>query len=189
EDVFRAEALKTADLSQRQDSRLSFESDGTISEIKNCAEETWNEKGEAKIGMSSALTAFYSLFLTISALVLELSHVLSEEQEREINAKDMLSITGHHPVARFGTMHLIAANLWTWIRYVLLEEGAMEKEIREVFHAISNHTESGMDEATLDAFEHRSIESSCRSVECMLGRLIGLGSYIRKPNRALRISA
>ncbi|PIO72933.1 hypothetical protein TELCIR_05114 [Teladorsagia circumcincta] len=156
-----------------------------------------------RIGMSSALTAFYSLFLTISALVLELSHVLSEEQEREINAKDMifgmymygasimffiymyvvllldprwywtinmlqLSITGHHPVARFGTMHLIAANLWTWIRYVLLEEGAMEKEIREVFHAISNHTESGMDEATLDAFEHRSIESSCRSVECML---------------------
>ncbi|KAK6030568.1 hypothetical protein OSTOST_03289, partial [Ostertagia ostertagi] len=335
-DGFRREALKSTDSMQRQNSRLSFESDGGISEIKNCAEETWNEKEEAKIGMSSALTAFYSLFLTISALVLELSHVLSEEEEREINAKDMifgmymygtsimffiymyvvllldprwywtmnmlqsflkkpeskesslcstvittrkvthsgtstgslflrfgcvgkrqfgsdfidvfqenlfvysirchwgnllllsgfsvrcrlkllrvhnhsrsiyhwassnstlwyhaphscqsvdmdkictvgrrgngerdqLSITGHHPIARFGTMHLIAANLWTWIRYVLLEEGAMEKEIREVFHAISNHTESGMDEATLEAFEHRNIDSSCRSVECMLG--------------------
>ncbi|RCN29364.1 hypothetical protein ANCCAN_24878 [Ancylostoma caninum] len=41
-----------------------------------------------------------------------------------------LSITGHHTAARFGTMHLIAANLWTWIRYVLMEEGVMEKEIR-----------------------------------------------------------
>ncbi|VDK81408.1 unnamed protein product, partial [Cylicostephanus goldi] len=41
-----------------------------------------------------------------------------------------LSITGHHTAARFGTMHLIAANLWTWIRYVLMEEGVMEREIR-----------------------------------------------------------
>nr|CDJ92692.1 Otopetrin domain containing protein [Haemonchus contortus] len=66
-------------------------------------------------------------------------------------------------------MHLIAANLWTWIRYVLLEEGAMEKEIREVFHVIHSQNESGMDKATADAFEHRDIESGCQSVECMLG--------------------
>ncbi|KAK6048940.1 hypothetical protein COOONC_13555, partial [Cooperia oncophora] len=65
-------------------------------------------------------------------------------------------------------MHLIAANLWTWIRYVLLEEGAMEKEIREVFHAISNQSEAGMDTGALEAFEHRDIDSSCQSVECML---------------------
>lgn len=47
-----------------------------------------------------------------------------------INEHFQLSITGHHTVARFGTMHLIAANLWTWIRYVLMEEGVMEKEIQ-----------------------------------------------------------
>ena len=27
-------------------------------------------------------------------------------------------------------MHLVSANLWTWIRYVLMEEGVMEREIR-----------------------------------------------------------
>nr|CDJ87697.1 Otopetrin domain containing protein [Haemonchus contortus] len=208
-----------------------------------------------RVGMFTALTAFYSLFLTIFALVLELSHLLSGEEQREISTKDMifgmymygasilffvymyvvllldprwywtidvikrcvnqskssdssissavatvrkvthsgssagslflrlgcvvfgvtgvvyyaflvflcssdtncsswstaldvcaivfiftqmhfifcnskLSITGHHTAARLGTMHLMAANLWTWIRYVLMEEGVMEKEIR-----------------------------------------------------------
>ncbi|VDO81903.1 unnamed protein product [Haemonchus placei] len=42
------------------------------------------------VGISSALSAFYSLFLTISAVVLELSHVLSEEEEREVTIKDMI---------------------------------------------------------------------------------------------------
>ncbi|XGW27677.1 hypothetical protein V3C99_007906 [Haemonchus contortus] len=297
--VSPADMPESMDSLQRRESRLSFESD-EISEIKNCAEEGWSQNSEAQcyqstsVGISSALSAFYSLFLTISAVVLELSHVLSEEEEREVTIKDMifgmymygvsilfffymyivlllnpqwywavnvlqnclrkpdtresslcstvsttrkvthagtstgslflrfgcvvfgvigvvyysflvflcfvdsscsvfittlevfsivfifvqmhfifcnskLSITGHHPIARFGTMHLIAANLWTWIRYVLLEEGAMEKEIREVFHVIHSQNESGMEKATVDAFEHRDIESGCQSVECMLG--------------------
>ncbi|EPB67674.1 hypothetical protein ANCCEY_13230 [Ancylostoma ceylanicum] len=113
----------------RQDSTLSFESIDDSNEMKNSAEETWKQSKEAKASLLTALTAFYSLFLTIFALVLELSHLLSGEEQREINMKDMLSITGHHTAARFGTMHLIAANLWTWIRYVLMEEGVMEKEI------------------------------------------------------------
>lgn len=41
-----------------------------------------------------------------------------------------MTIMGHHTIARFGTMHLVAANLWTWIRYVLIEESVMDKEIR-----------------------------------------------------------
>ncbi|VDM71047.1 unnamed protein product, partial [Strongylus vulgaris] len=111
-----------------------------------------------------------------------------------------LSITGHHTAARFGTMHLIAANLWTWIRYVLMEEGVMEREVRsgilapqrgvpakslqgkierflvgyyrEVFHAINNRTEPAMDEEMVDAFGHREVNfvKGCRAAECILGR-------------------
>ncbi|KAH7730953.1 CRE-OTPL-1 protein [Aphelenchoides avenae] len=55
-----------------------------------------------------------------------------------------IAITGSQAIARLGTMHLIAyvtnllqgpvyasyrTNLWTWIRYVLIEEGVMEGEI------------------------------------------------------------
>lgn len=43
-----------------------------------------------------------------------------------------ISITGSQTLARFGTMHLVAANLWTWIRYILIEEGVMDREIRWV---------------------------------------------------------
>lgn len=280
---------------RRQDSTLSFESGDASSEIKIGGGENWSQSKEAKDGMFTALTAFYSLFLTIFAIVLELSHLLSEEEEREMNTKDLifgmymycvsilffiymyvvllldprwywtvdivkrylkrtescepsissavstarkvthsgsaagslflrlgcivfgvtgvvyysflvflcssdpscsrfsttldmcaivfiftqmhfifcnskLSITGHHTVARFGTMHLIAANLWTWIRYVLMEEGVMEKEIQDVFHTISNR--SGlMDSASIEAFEHRDIDSGCRAAECILGSM------------------
>uniref|UniRef100_A0A0K0DFS1 G_PROTEIN_RECEP_F2_4 domain-containing protein n=1 Tax=Angiostrongylus cantonensis TaxID=6313 RepID=A0A0K0DFS1_ANGCA len=41
-------------------------------------------------GMLTALTGFYCLFLTIFALVLELSHLLSGEEQREINTKDLI---------------------------------------------------------------------------------------------------
>ncbi|KAK6747554.1 hypothetical protein RB195_000634 [Necator americanus] len=157
----------------RQDSTLSFESIDDSSDMKTSAEETWNQSKEAKAVLLTALTAFYSLFLTIFALVLELSHLLSGEELREINTKDLLSITGHHTAARFGTMHLIAANLWTWIRYVLMEEGVMEKEIREVFQAINNRSMSSMDEESTEAFEHRDIEltGGCQAAECILGSL------------------
>ncbi|EPB66699.1 hypothetical protein ANCCEY_14210 [Ancylostoma ceylanicum] len=157
----------------RQDSTLSFESIDDSNEMKNSAEETWKQSKEAKASLLTALTAFYSLFLTIFALVLELSHLLSGEEQREINMKDMLSITGHHTAARFGTMHLIAANLWTWIRYVLMEEGVMEKEIREVFQTLNNRSEQTMDEESVEAFEHRDIDlvGGCRAAECILGSL------------------
>uniref|UniRef100_A0A1I7XEC6 Proton channel OtopLc-like n=1 Tax=Heterorhabditis bacteriophora TaxID=37862 RepID=A0A1I7XEC6_HETBA len=239
----------------RQNSTFSIESNSEALE-QTSAEDMWIHNKAAKTSMMTALTAFYCLFLTIFALVLELSHLLSGEDERKINSKDLifgiymygisilfffymyvvlllnprwystmehlrrmfhccasvsesssissaaatirkvthnspsagslflrlgcvvfgvigvvyyaflvflcsadqgcsslstsldlcaivfiftqmhfifcnwkLSITGSHMMARIGTMHLIAANLWTWIRYVLMEEGVMEKEI------------------------------------------------------------
>lgn len=48
--------------------------------------------------------------------------------------KFQINITGSHTIARFGTMHLVAANIWTWIRYVLIEEGVMDREIRLALH-------------------------------------------------------
>ncbi|PIO65886.1 hypothetical protein TELCIR_12420 [Teladorsagia circumcincta] len=90
EDDFQKEASNSNDQIRRQDSSLSFESVDDSADIKNSAEETWNNSREAKVGMFTALTAFYSLFLTIFALVLELSHLLSGEEQREINTKDMI---------------------------------------------------------------------------------------------------
>ncbi|XGW27683.1 hypothetical protein V3C99_007910 [Haemonchus contortus] len=295
EDIFQGSISISNEQIRREDSSLSFESVDDNSDVRNSAEETWNKSREAKVGMFTALTAFYSLFLTIFALVLELSHLLSGEEQREISTKDMifgmymygasilffvymyvvllldprwywtidvikrcvnqskssdssissavatvrkvthsgssagslflrlgcvvfgvtgvvyyaflvflcssdtncsswstaldvcaivfiftqmhfifcnskLSITGHHTAARLGTMHLMAANLWTWIRYVLMEEGVMEKEIRDVFKTISNRTGPEMDEVSANAFEHRDIDvmGSCRAAECIL---------------------
>uniref|UniRef100_A0A914HVF6 Uncharacterized protein n=1 Tax=Globodera rostochiensis TaxID=31243 RepID=A0A914HVF6_GLORO len=44
-----------------------------------------------------------------------------------------LAISGYQVVCRFGTAHLIATNLWTWIRYILIEQSLMGDEIRQVF--------------------------------------------------------
>ncbi|CAP28179.1 Protein CBG08333 [Caenorhabditis briggsae] len=97
-----------------------------------------------------------------------------------------LSITGSHMVARIGTMHLVAANLWTWIRYVLMEEGVMEKEIREVFkhrpmmghyRNLSFDSSESSQEQSSEMFsshedEHdKKIVGSCQAVECFLGSL------------------
>ncbi|CDH93213.1 OToPetrin-Like [Caenorhabditis elegans] len=102
-----------------------------------------------------------------------------------------LSITGSHMVARVGTMHLVAANLWTWIRYVLMEEGVMEKEIREVFNHrppghnymrsnssdSSSSAENSMEQFLGDGshedehFEKKIMPGSCQAVECILGSM------------------
>ncbi|KAJ1352248.1 hypothetical protein KIN20_008539 [Parelaphostrongylus tenuis] len=301
DDELHKDMVKAADKrekTKREDSALSFDSVSEASELKNSAEEAWNRSKEAKDGMLTALTAFYSLFLTIFALVLELSHLLSGEVQRENSPKDLifglymygvsnlffiymyvvllldprwywiidavkthvkrfktyepsvssavatvrkvthcgpstgslflrlgcvvfgvtgivyysflvflcsadsscpslslsldacaimfiftqmhiifcnskLTITGHHTAARFGTMHLIAANLWTWIRYVLMEEGVMEKEIQGVFRTINNKSNPVMNEEMDEAFAHREVDfdSGCRAAECILGSL------------------
>lgn len=88
-------------------------------------------------------------------------------------------------MARIGTMHLVAANLWTWIRYVLMEEGVMEKEIREVFkhrpmggqhYTRNDSSESDSMEQLFgshedDHDEKKIIPGSCQAVECFLGSL------------------
>ncbi|CAB3409455.1 unnamed protein product [Caenorhabditis bovis] len=81
-----------------------------------------------------------------------------------------ISITGSHLVARIGTMHLVAANLWTWIRYVLMEEGVMEREIREVFQR-GHHSKHDSSESTEHDHEVFSQNGSCKAVECFLGSL------------------
>ncbi|CAD6192656.1 unnamed protein product [Caenorhabditis auriculariae] len=86
-----------------------------------------------------------------------------------------LSITGSHMVSRLGTMHLIAANLWTWIRYVLMEESVMEKEIKEVFknknYSLSYDYESSSssEEFGSSRGKHHGDTSGCQAAECLLG--------------------
>ncbi|CAJ0934245.1 unnamed protein product, partial [Mesorhabditis belari] len=278
------------------------------------SETRWINNKEAKSSMMTALTAFYCLFITIFALVLELSHLLSGDEERKMNPKDWifglymygcgiiffiymysvlllnprwfssiggikrlfglkkiadsgessstssanseaatirmvshtspsagslflrlgcvafgviglvfnsflvflclssdsscsrlqasldicaiififiqmhfifcnskLSISGSHTIARLGTMHLIAANLWTWVRYILMEEGVMEKEIRETFKnkKLGNKTSSAEEEEhhgkpgkiLLNTLIANYDTDKCRAAECILGSL------------------
>ena len=76
---------------------------------------------------------------------------------------------GHHTIARFGTMHLVAANIWTWIRYVLIEESVMDKEIRHIFtpHDYSNNRSEVEYE---NSFEHNSGESAIEVSELLNGK-------------------
>ncbi|ULT97136.1 hypothetical protein L3Y34_005155 [Caenorhabditis briggsae] len=290
---------------------------GDIDKTPESAETTWMRDKKAKTSLLTACTVFYALFLTIFSLVLELAHLLNDEESRKLNKKDIifglymyggslvfffymyivlllnprwystmdylgkmfgvcltrpkvspssdslssaaatvrkvthsspsagslflrlgsvvfgvtgvvyyaflvflceldtncsalstsldvcaiffifiqmhfifcnwkLSITGSHMVARIGTMHLVAANLWTWIRYVLMEEGVMEKEIREVFkhrpmmghyRNLSFDSSESSQEQSSEMFsshedEHdKKIVGSCQAVECFLGSL------------------
>uniref|UniRef100_A0A0N4Z4X9 Otopetrin-2 n=1 Tax=Parastrongyloides trichosuri TaxID=131310 RepID=A0A0N4Z4X9_PARTI len=43
-----------------------------------------------------------------------------------------LNIKSYHYLAKFGFMHLIATNIWTWIRYILIEETHMKHEIKDI---------------------------------------------------------
>ncbi|CAJ0575687.1 unnamed protein product, partial [Mesorhabditis spiculigera] len=92
-----------------------------------------------------------------------------------------IAITGAHSIARLGTMHLVAANLWSWIRYILMEEGVMEKEIREVFNELGNKTLSGHGSSKESSASAEDMNTEnliadfdmnkCRAAECILGSL------------------
>uniref|UniRef100_A0A0K0EXT2 Otopetrin-2 n=1 Tax=Strongyloides venezuelensis TaxID=75913 RepID=A0A0K0EXT2_STRVS len=43
-----------------------------------------------------------------------------------------LNINSYHYLTKFGFMHLIATNIWTWIRYILIEETHMKHEIKDI---------------------------------------------------------
>ncbi|VDK65979.1 unnamed protein product [Anisakis simplex] len=96
-----------------------------------------------------------------------------------------VTIRGSHIVSRFGTMHLVAANLWTWIRYILIEETVMSGEIREIFYGNKNVSDQLEDASKLDESNKLSVYSAsstqqsneisqCTDEECILG--IGLSS-------------
>lgn len=52
--------------------------------------ERWIDNNDAKNSVITALTVFYALTMTIVALVLELSHLLSTETKRVIQLKDII---------------------------------------------------------------------------------------------------
>uniref|UniRef100_A0A7E4W4G8 Otopetrin-2 n=1 Tax=Panagrellus redivivus TaxID=6233 RepID=A0A7E4W4G8_PANRE len=109
-----------------------------------------------------------------------------------------MTIMGHHTIARFGTMHLVAANLWTWIRYVLLEESVMDKEIRHIFTSHDDvpvnssasewyydvNGEHGSGESSMEVGEllhhHsasrfvRSATKECSGADCILGSIVDI---------------
>ncbi|KAI6180412.1 Otopetrin domain containing protein [Aphelenchoides besseyi] len=81
-----------------------------------------------------------------------------------------ISITGSQTIARFGTMHLVAANIWTWIRYVLIEEGVMDREIKEIFSREGNENARQMfASASISITNHPTHTRYCEGAECILG--------------------
>lgn len=74
----------------RQESMASIESSSSPEVEPRSAEELWIHSSKAKSSLLTAMTAFYCLFITIFALVLELSHLLSGETQRKTNTKDMV---------------------------------------------------------------------------------------------------
>ncbi|KAI1716596.1 otopetrin domain-containing protein [Ditylenchus destructor] len=88
-----------------------------------------------------------------------------------------LSITGSQTIARFGTMHLVATNLWTWIRYILIEESVMDEEIRQVFArdlGDMSHDPNSHDRTIFVAHSSSStgaVIRSCEGAECVLASM------------------
>uniref|UniRef100_A0A914XHC9 Uncharacterized protein n=1 Tax=Plectus sambesii TaxID=2011161 RepID=A0A914XHC9_9BILA len=77
-----------------------------------------------------------------------------------IFSNSKMTIHGSKNIARLGLMHLVAANIWTWIRYILIEEQTTHEEIG---HANWNNTH---DNRTMDEYDK---ETQCHGVECVLG--------------------
>ncbi|CAD5220364.1 unnamed protein product [Bursaphelenchus okinawaensis] len=85
-----------------------------------------------------------------------------------------ISISGSQTIARFGTMHLVAANLWTWIRYILIEEGVMDREIREIFSREGNENATPKHSTFtghMSINHHHQHTRYCEGSECILGSL------------------
>ncbi len=53
-----------------------------------------------------------------------------------------MAIHGSKPVALFGCMHLIAANIWTWLRFVMKEEQQTQADVYEIYQH-DNRTNTG----------------------------------------------
>lgn len=61
-----------------------------IDKTPESAETTWLRDKKAKTSLLTACTVFYALFLTIFSLVLELAHLLNDEESRKLNKKDII---------------------------------------------------------------------------------------------------
>ncbi|KAI6240486.1 Otopetrin domain containing protein [Aphelenchoides fujianensis] len=80
-----------------------------------------------------------------------------------------ISITGSQTIARFGTMHLVAANLWTWVRYVLIEESVMDREIKEIFSREGNEHAQPRHVFAPPGPSGAPHTRYCEGAECLLG--------------------
>jgi hypothetical protein len=72
-------------------------------------------------------------------------------------------------------MHLIAANLWTWIRYVLIEESSTIDELRHAKQNLSSIRSHDGKQSMIDE-EYRLLsiddfdgEKACHGATCVLG--------------------
>ncbi|VDM43896.1 unnamed protein product [Toxocara canis] len=84
-----------------------------------------------------------------------------------------ITVHGSLKIARLGMMHLTATNLWTWMRYILLEEEATTEELahanfatRIPVHHFFNKTSAELVHPQLR--EHVEYEL-CRGAGCVLG--------------------
>jgi hypothetical protein len=75
-----------------------------------------------------------------------------------------MTVHGSRNIARLGLMHLVATNIWTWMRYVLIEERLTDHEIGQVQWNSSRHDKAHSEE----------VKESCAGVECILGWLAEL---------------
>uniref|UniRef100_A0A915DGW8 Otopetrin n=1 Tax=Ditylenchus dipsaci TaxID=166011 RepID=A0A915DGW8_9BILA len=66
-------------------------------------------------------------------------------------------------------MHLVAANLWTWIRYILLEEKVMDEEIRQVF--ARDAEERNETSGSRKIYATHSKLHKCYGAECVLASM------------------
>ncbi|MFH4975514.1 hypothetical protein AB6A40_002223 [Gnathostoma spinigerum] len=78
-----------------------------------------------------------------------------------------ITVHGSLKIARLGMMHLVATNLWTWMRYILLEEESTTLELSHASFTPINY-------ATLNNVTERKpeVEEICKGVRCVLGNSI-----------------
>uniref|UniRef100_A0A914D611 Uncharacterized protein n=1 Tax=Acrobeloides nanus TaxID=290746 RepID=A0A914D611_9BILA len=74
-------------------------------------------------------------------------------------------------IAKFGTMHLVGANLWTWVRFVMVEESVMYKEVCLGFDKTASSSHVNLS----DTHENIGEEGACKGgMESLLEGLTGL---------------
>ncbi|VDK46630.1 unnamed protein product [Anisakis simplex] len=106
-------------------------------------------------------------------LVWTLATIFIFVQMHFIFCNSKITVHGSLKIARLGMMHLTATNMWTWMRYILLEEEATTEELahanfaaRIPVHHLFNKTTAEL--AHPQITKHVEVEI-CRGAGCVLG--------------------